>query len=52
MNEIVDPPQVDDLAAIYGDDYLVEETFGKEKPKRSDFAPWHHPVKQQVRVTQ
>lgn len=52
MNDMADNPQVDELASIYGDDYQVEETFGKEKPKRLDFAPWHHPVKQQVRVTQ
>lgn len=52
MNDMGNQPPADDLAAIYGDDYRADETFGKVTPKRIDFAPWHHPVKQRVRVTQ
>lgn len=45
-------PPLDELASIFGEDYQVDDSFGKERPKRVEFAPWHHPVKQRIRVSQ
>jgi hypothetical protein len=42
----------DDIVAAYGEDFAEEEPFGTARPKRTRFAPWHHPVKQRVRTSQ
>jgi hypothetical protein len=44
--------QDDDLISAYGDDFSSEDSFEISRPKRVEFAPWHHPVKQRVRTTQ
>lgn len=41
-----------DLAAAYGEDYGSDNGFDEVRPKRTEFAPWHHPVKQRVRTSQ
>lgn len=47
-----DVPGGDDLAAAYGEDYASVDEFTVVRPKRTQFAPWHHPVKQRVRTSQ
>jgi hypothetical protein len=42
----------EDLVAAYGEDFAADEPFGTARPKRTQFAPWHHPVKQRVRTSQ
>lgn len=42
----------EDLTAIYGEGFVNEDTFETVRSKRTNFAPWHHPVKQRVRTSQ
>lgn len=42
----------DDVATAYGEDFAIEDEFTSIRPKRTEFAPWHHPVKQWVRTSQ
>lgn len=42
----------EDLAAAYGADFANEDAFAALRPRRTEFAPWHHPVKQRVRTSQ
>jgi hypothetical protein len=48
----IDEHERDELDTVYGDDFAREDTFRDIRPKRTNFAPWHHPVKQRVRTSQ
>jgi hypothetical protein len=43
---------VEDLEAAYGEDFVSEDVFTTLRPQRTQFAPWHHPVKQRIRTSQ
>ncbi|WNJ98677.1 hypothetical protein L2D14_12450 [Thalassospiraceae bacterium LMO-JJ14] len=56
MSEIDDQSEdpAEDIDAVFGDDpQLANETYLTELvQKKREFAPWHHPVKQIVRIEQ
>lgn len=44
--------QNDDILSVYGSPESGSETFTQLAEQHRDFAPWHHPVKQIVRIEQ
>jgi hypothetical protein len=50
--KIREDAQEDDILAIYGQDQVMADLVEIAQRHRSDFQPWHHPVKQIVRKRQ
>ncbi|WP_427025990.1 PP_RS20740 family protein [Aureimonas ureilytica] len=50
MSDILDAN--DDVEATFGNYKEGESEPGHVRPKRTDYAAWHHPVKQRVRTSQ